>query len=1246
MASPPSFSSFPDLSAGSSAGPSQPRAPAVPSFASFPELDTPVKRHRTRSGSRERATEPDARRRRRDHVSRQEERSGRDERGQESRSHRHHQHDDLKESVKDRSQRDRNRSHREEGSRRRSRSRSRERHRRDEGGERDHGRDKHRDRSAERRYRNDRRKRDREAAEQLIRGSNSAVDGSHEGDHGRGDGKRSVKASDEGVPWYEASGRNQSTSGHNEPFDPTSSKAFFVDTVGDRDVARYDNTSSMATPRYIREGRNRILGMNDGLRVVYSRDRTQKGLEIAPLGRPYVPRYNARQTQSAAAEHLQRILLGPAADQPAFDPDSSYVDFGLRSKRLDPDDLPSYRSITHAFDEGDDLSVMQAAIGPYSTLEDEVRRRTAEMERHLRSHPEDVDSWLEYSQLHLRLSPTLGHQASAKASAQLNLTRANAEVTLSVLSRALDADEANMTSIKLHLAYLRAAEQFWPAEKVTGRWKNVLRELGERGGREIEEGWMQVWLAYISWREGQGFGQAGEKGGGVDEVIEVYIDCIGRLRGGLGGSDTDPQAREENLVYLFLRACLFLKQSGYTERALAAFQAQMEITFFRPDDLRRPAEPSSTSSWFDLVLTRFEDFWDAEFPRIGESGAQGWRASTEMAETDKNTPSSPLIHSSEDPFERWLEAETYTESTYATPGRATDLDAATEDDPYHVVLFSDIQPLLFPVTTPEVRLQLIYGYITFLGLPFSPPEAPSSSPANTDPHLRWSLAYNPVARQAFWPVRRAMPKIAWQTVGGEPMEPEHPRGMDDPFGCPVKCWVQDRGTILTRQDRWFADVTHLDLNGLDINLIRNSLSLLRPLVPDPSFTLAYFAFESAVSPKGAVKAAKTILALDRENLLLWDGYARLERQRGNVSAARTVYVTALQAARALRHGEIQSEDELDLWAGWAEMEWESSEDVRCLEVLSLAAGVGGDDFGQYADPGRAPTALSTVAMLKTRQYYASRDKVSGPSHLLLTALFQYSTGGIESARDAILGLHDTLPAGSAEAEEALQFLAKIIHLHTTRHPSPAALSRHVLEQAIRECPKNTSFLSLYLYGELGGRVYGRVQRLIADLSSKDDSAIVVHLWAVWAEAISAHRTFWDKGGGGAERVRLALDRGISAASGRYSVPLWQLYIEFECLMGRHHAAKQLCYRAVTALGGCKPLYLIPFSPILRPYFTPRELKDWGELMIERGLRLRVPFDGYWTNDDEDEGVMALPEDEEMGEDELGFLREREVLKPY
>lgn len=81
-------------------------------------------------------------------------------------------------------------------------------------------------------------------------------------------------------------------------------------------------------------------------------------------------------------------------------------------------------------------------------------------------------------------------------------------------------------------------------------------------------------------------------------------------------------------------------------------------------------------------------------------------------------------------------------------------------------------------------------------------------------------------------------------------------------------------------------------------------------------------------------------------MILWDGYARLERERGNVKAAREVYKTALQAARALRPEQgTKTEDETELWAAWADMEWERGENSTCLAIL-IAATVGDGDIGE------------------------------------------------------------------------------------------------------------------------------------------------------------------------------------------------------------------------------------------------------------------------------------------------------------
>ena len=50
-------------------------------------------------------------------------------------------------------------------------------------------------------------------------------------------------------------------------------------------------------------------------------------------------------------------------------------------------------------------------------------------------------------------------------------------------------------------------------------------------------------------------------------------------------------------------------------------------------------------------------------------------------------------------------------------------------------------------------------------------------------------------------------------------------------------------------------------------------------------------------------------------------------------------------------------------------------------------------------------------------------------------------------------------------------------------------------------------------------------------------------------------------------------------------------------------------------------------------------------MIERGIRIRIPFEQFWDPNQVEE-VMDLPEDEELEEDELEFLSERQKMKPY
>lgn len=76
------------------------------------------------------------------------------------------------------------------------------------------------------------------------------------------------------------------------------------------------------------------------------------------------------------------------------------------------------------------------------------------------------------------------------------------------------------------------------------------------------------------------------------------------------------------------------------------------------------------------------------------------------------------------------------------------------------------------------------------------------------------------------------------------------------------------------------------------------------------------------------------------------------------------------------------------------------------------------------------------------------------------------------------------------------------------------------------------------------------------------------------------------------------------------------------------------------------LYLLAFGP-LRSVFTGRELQDWGEVMVERGLRLRRGLDEElegWVDDGGQKGARGTGEEEV---DEIEYnARELRRLRPY
>ncbi|KAM0754939.1 DUF1740-domain-containing protein [Meredithblackwellia eburnea MCA 4105] len=1074
---------------------------------------------------------------------------------------------------------------------------------------------------------------------------------------------------------------------------PTPSSAekrlFYSDRRGDEFNIKYGSLHKGDIPRYWRLGAGRVIGLNSGMRITRESAYTGKDLQVGANTTYRTPRYvDSRAARHTTDRYIKRVKLIAPKKQPqilgvsnelsavattdasedpflpSMDDGDRFVSFDVErsfAEKLSTTEFEQgqeYRSISgqlktsdlelgrFANDVEEDEDFAQLGIEGGESQDDYIKRRNIEIDRQLRQEPENVNLWIEFVdfQDEVILSSSINDGGSNNRKMNKEERASTSEIKLSILNRALGAAPSNSSSEKLLLLFLRTAGQLWDSPTLLAKWRETLAEHPHLTG---------LWVEYVGWR------QTTWAGFGVREVLEVYVECLGVLGNKAENAErgsADRENLEGNSIYLFLRCCLMLRQAGFAERALAAFQTIVELNFFRPSDFIKPLPREEEEDWVERVFASFESFWDSGAPRIGEGGAKGWCNTSEDSPpppTSEPTPSSVI--STSNPFERWLLAEQHATATKSRPARADDPGIDDDVDPFRAILFDDVRDFVFLVHSHDSLIQLAYAFLTFLGLPFIPPDYPTSTPFSTDTFIHTELAERPSLRDRYWPLLEIC-RTPFDIVQGEAMEREKKSDLTVPWDAPFNTAPATVDSLFKARPGWFETMGKQSLTHLDVGLCRNVFDLLHPHVKDGFFTVNYFAFESAQSPKSAVKLAKTILRTSRQNLALWDAYARIERSRNKIEDARSVYVTALSMSRT-----FEERDQIDaplLWKSWAEMEWEEGRPILALRVLSAAATLDSDlsAVGKSGNDER-PAAGQ---ILKARQYYNSQlEAAFQPSvtqailrnrnHLAYSfAIFEYVSQGLNAAvqvlEQHLFRLDCAGTRGSAEFEEAYMLYARLLYRHAGAGGAfrPGQL-RDTLERAIKEFPNNSNFLNLFYFNELRMKIQNRVRKTLEE-SVIQEKIVTSQGWlfAIFAELHLDARSQNPWG------VRNLFDRAIEHPNTKCSASIWSLYIDFEIRNGDLNRAKALTFRGIRECPWCKELYLKAFSPHLRPSFRSKELRQVHSLLLEKGLRVRLELDGFlrgWSSSDvEDEGdeepaPLLLKETEEL-------YSERRRLMPY
>ncbi|PWN53020.1 hypothetical protein IE53DRAFT_224556 [Violaceomyces palustris] len=1118
---------------------------------------------------------------------------------------------------------------------------------------------------------------------------------------------------------------------------------YYTDLIGDDKAAKFGQDFSKV-PRSHRAGGGRVLGLDEGLRITLesAKGRKGKGLMLAPGGKQRHRYVSSSQAWRTFERPQKRVRVGSKPGLIGIETWTDYIELRTRKPKTQGHESgPRHRVSLDLFPEDEEESASDASILGESeedtdTFEDpydQVRRKSRELNSRVLQDPQDTAAWLELVELQesiiesggqekIDILPRKMSRRSRRREAELaeealKKTRATrrkalAAIQLSVLDRALGQFTASQP-VELVLARLRTAASsgLWDSERLQKEWNKILETDRRENHNHLEES-ILLWSEYLEWRASDW---------SLFEFMAVWkefargVAAMGSRASMFSYECAERSKCEQAQIQIASMACKLAREAGFVEWGIAVSQALLELNSSRPEGLSEPPfQPSvlerdyASSSeqemaWIEKVLDSLQSFWDKEGLRLGEEGASGWDVASSQPESDpfnveRPPPEYEKAFSDEpipkDPFERWRSTELSRSKTRSLPARTTDkpLWKASEEeiDPDSIVFFSDIRPLLFVVHCQNSKVALLDLSLEAAGLPSN--LVSSLSHNATGPATKHHSVSLELSDQ-FWPEElRDLSRnkfdlpMSSESIEGLRMERERKSFLADPSRCPIKSWPVTLENIFSNPgvSPLSQDVSCALHSSTPANhrFARRILDQVGRRINHVSIQLLRLGLEAHVSLKLAIKLAKKILSDDRQNLVLWNAYAELEKKAGKVESARTVYLTTLESLSGL--GENGIKEAPAIWAALSELEWKQGRPDQALGVLMLAASsrlhttlsVGnklkeilGNDF-----------KISDVAIRQTREDFASINSQMhfsfGPKQLpkvvfclaLFEHLIQPAGSGISAACKVFESKAKIFESKDAEngtrvAEDILTHEVRFIRHHVDSkgsfRPSDA---RRALTAAVEAAPSNTEFFSNLAANEMRSKVENYLRLTLERVTLGDrrearrtlirrqpEEEAVRWLYAVYVE-LNLHTTSFNE-----HSVRRIFEQAVEAEGARHSAHIWKAFIDFECRLHTFRdgsgsererkthllRAKSLVYRAIHNCPSCKDLYMVAFSRPLRSVMKSDELRMMFEMMCEKGLRQFVHLEDFledWEREEEEE-EDAMSEDDASGSVGDGGVRQ-------
>lgn len=783
----------------------------------------------------------------------------------------------------------------------------------------------------------------------------------------------------------------------------------------------------------------------------------------------------------------------------------------------------------------------------------------AEYNRRLTENPHDISLWMEFISFQDHVLESM-EQARDRLGKK---HRALLERKAAIFERAI---ESNPKSVQLLVGHMTLLQELWEPDRVLQRWKDLVFHQPNQP---------LLWHGYIMYCQTQFTSFS------TSSLISLYCKSITTLTSIVSGvlkSHLPEPGTMESVLLLFSLYCLFLRQVGHSEKAVACYQALIEFNLCSPSEFDSKDLPLKERVQF------FETFWDSGVPRFGESGAQGWHNwmkgdKTFLGLLEEKSQEEPIWEEErEDPetaiisghslHKASLLLEDFRTTHQSLPWRPDERRGETEEDctdPERIVLFDDVSRTLFQISEPSLKLKLVLCFLHFLGAP-----SPSPFPQHT-----LALVESPF---------ELSPNV-WHTLGA--LVSDTPTGeiLHQPLG--IGCSdttlygsssLADIAMFLNHQ---LLDPTHIlsvsrdeQVCCLIYNVCNQAFGILSGDVSAQTciaevwivFQLSLLASElghvSKKKTKAKVKAVqkiiKSLLRLEphRNNLSLWQCCALVEHLIGNYTEAVRVLENVLTQHNSAPLCVSLCECLLGLRPSLSMSSPPQNTALALHVLLCMFEGKYISMESECPSPDRLLKARTLAEKMTSDEKKVDKETMTV---VLCYAYMEYLTKGLKDAckvLDHWIGLVTTkLSTEQSNKEDILQVLklvyskltCLIVH-HSLTNSVPPTMLREVLEKALDLFPSDSYFLALYVTSEQRSFISGRLRRFFDSYTSKTDTP------TLWLYSMAAELTRYcrllstdveiteESSLGTVNRILSLLSRATASESGQYCPLLWRLYM--------------------------------------------------------------------------------------------------------